>query len=108
VSSQNHGFDANAYVDAIDPSRVVQMHLAGHTDKGTYLLDTHSDHVNDATWALYRRALRRCGPTSVLIEWDDEIPAWEVLSAEAAKARGLRDEVLGVGRTAPERRSAQP
>jgi uncharacterized protein (UPF0276 family) len=101
VSSQNHGFDANAYVDGIDPSRVVQMHLAGHTDKGDYLLDTHSDHVNGATWELYRRALRRFGPTSVLIEWDDNIPAWETLAAEAAEARRLRDEVCGT-----EKRSA--
>jgi uncharacterized protein (UPF0276 family) len=98
VSSKNHGFDANAYVDGVDPQRVVQMHLAGHTDKGAYLLDTHSDHVNDATWALFRRAVRRCGPTSVLIEWDDDIPEWDVLAAEAAEARRLRDEVLAVAR----------
>jgi uncharacterized protein (UPF0276 family) len=94
VSSRNHGFDATTYVDAIDPSRVVQMHLAGHTDKGAYLLDTHSDHVNDATWALYQRALRRVGPTSVLIEWDDDIPSWEVLAAEAAMARAYRHELF--------------
>jgi uncharacterized protein (UPF0276 family) len=100
VSSRNHGFDADAYIDAVDPSRVVQMHLAGHTDKGDYLLDTHADHVNDATWELYRRALRRLGPTSVLVEWDDDIPAWDVLAAEAAEARRLRDEVFGVGRKA--------
>jgi uncharacterized protein (UPF0276 family) len=100
VSSRNHGFDANAYIDAVDASRVVQMHLAGHADKGDYLLDTHSDHVNGATWELYRRALRRLGPTSVLIEWDDDIPEWDVLAAEAAEARRLRDEVFGVGRQA--------
>lgn len=97
VSARNHAFEAEAYVDGVDPSRVVQMHLAGHTDKGDYLLDTHSDHVNDATWGLYRRALQRCGPTSVLIEWDDEIPEWDVLAAEASKARRIRDEVLGGG-----------
>jgi uncharacterized protein (UPF0276 family) len=49
--------------------------------------------VNEATWALFRRAIRRCGPTSVLIEWDDDIPAWEVLAAEAAMARAVRDDV---------------
>jgi uncharacterized protein (UPF0276 family) len=94
VSSKNHTFDGEAYIDAVDPSRVVQMHLAGHTDKGAYILDTHDGHVNDATWALFRRAVRRCGPTSVLIEWDDEIPAWDILAAEAAMARDARDEVL--------------
>jgi uncharacterized protein (UPF0276 family) len=101
VSSKNHGFDADAYVDAVDPARVVQMHLAGHADKGDYLLDTHSDHVNDATWALYRRALERCGPTSVLIEWDDDIPDWDTLSAEAARARAMRDDVLGGAKRGP-------
>ena len=95
VSAYNHGFDARAYIDAIPADRVVQMHVAGHTDRGAYLLDTHSDHVKDEVWELYRRALRRCGPTSTLVEWDELIPTWEVLSAEADRARTVRDEVLG-------------
>ena len=94
VSSRNHGFDAEAYVDAIDPSRVVQIHLAGHTDKGSYLLDTHSDRVTDAVWELYRRAIRRVGPVSTLIEWDEDIPAFEVVADEAARARVVRAEAL--------------
>ena len=94
VSAKNHGFDANAYVDAMPADRVVQIHLAGHTDKGSYLLDTHSDHVKDEVWELYRRTLRRVGRTSTLIEWDTDIPEWEVLVAEAEKARRVRDEVL--------------
>jgi uncharacterized protein (UPF0276 family) len=91
VSAFNHGFDPTTYIDAIPADRVVQIHLAGHTDKGRYLLDTHSDHVRSEVWELYRRALRLCGPTSTLIEWDEAIPAWEVLAAEAAKARGIGD-----------------
>ena len=94
VSAKNHGFDANAYVDAMPADRVVQIHLAGHTDKGSYLLDTHSDHVKDEVWELYRRTLRRIGRTSTLIEWDTDIPEWGVLAAEADKARRVRDEVL--------------
>jgi uncharacterized protein (UPF0276 family) len=94
VSAQNHGFDAERYIDAIPAGRVVQMHLAGHTDKGAYLLDTHSDHVANEVWSLYRRALERCGPVATLIEWDDEIPAWEVLAAEADRARVMRGEML--------------
>jgi len=94
VSAHNHGFDARAYIDAIPPDRVVQMHVAGHADRGAYLLDTHGDHVKAEVWDLYRRALRRCGPTSTLVEWDESIPAWEVLAAEAAQARAVRDEVL--------------
>lgn len=95
VSAFNHGFDPRAYVDTIPAERVLQIHLAGHTDRGAYLLDTHSDHVKAEVWDLYRRALQRCGPTSTLIEWDESIPAWEVLSAEAAMARRVREEVLG-------------
>ena len=94
VSARNHGFDANDYVDAMPVDRVVQMHLAGHTDKGTYLLDTHSDHVRDEVWALYQRAIKRCGSTSTLIEWDEDIPSWDDLAAEAQKAREFRDEAL--------------
>ncbi len=99
VSSQNHTFDGGTYIDAVDAGRVVQLHLAGHTDKGKYLLDTHSDHVNDATWDLFRRAVKRCGPTSVLIEWDEDIPAWEVLAKEAAMARALRSQSLDAAET---------
>jgi hypothetical protein len=101
VSAFNHGFDPRAYIDAIPGERVVQMHVAGHADKGTYLLDTHGDHVKGEVWDLYRRALRHCGPTSTLVEWDESIPAWEVLSAEAAQARAVRDQVLA---TLPEER----
>ena len=95
VSAHNHGFDADAYVDAIPADRVVQIHLAGHADKGRYLLDTHGDHVRREVWDLYRRAVRRCGSVSTLVEWDEDIPAWETLAEEAAMARRTRSEVLG-------------
>jgi uncharacterized protein (UPF0276 family) len=94
VSGYNHGFDCARYLDAIPADRVVQMHVAGHTDKGAYLLDTHSDHVRGEVWDLYRRALGRCGPVSTLVEWDENIPEWEVLAAEAETARAVRNEVL--------------
>ena len=95
VSYRNHGTDPMAYVDAIPKDRVVQMHLAGHTEKDRYVLDTHAGHVREEVWDLYRRAVERLGAVSTLIEWDDDIPAWEVLSDEAAKARALRDQILG-------------
>jgi uncharacterized protein (UPF0276 family) len=94
VSARNHGFEGAVYVDAVPADRVVQMHLAGHTDKGKYVLDTHSDHVRDEVWELYRRAVARCGAVSTLIEWDDDIPEWDVLAEEAAKARTMRAEIL--------------
>ncbi|WP_197539383.1 MULTISPECIES: MNIO family bufferin maturase [Sorangium] len=93
VSSYNHGFDPEAYIDGVPHHRIVQFHLAGHTHQGAYILDTHSDHVVDAVWALYRRAVARAGDVSTLIEWDDDIPSFEVLAAEAEKARAIRQEV---------------
>jgi uncharacterized protein (UPF0276 family) len=95
VSAHNHGFDPSVYIERIPADRVVQIHLAGHTDRGSYLLDTHSDHVHPAVWDLYRLTLRRCGATSTLIEWDESIPPFETLSDEAARARSARGEVLG-------------
>lgn len=94
VSGFNHGFDPNDYVDAMPKGRVVQMHLAGHTNKGAYLLDTHSDHVCDPVWDLYRRALARFGGVSTLIEWDEDIPELDVVVAEAVKAKSVRAQVL--------------
>jgi uncharacterized protein (UPF0276 family) len=72
--------------------RVVQYHLAGHTDKGTHILDTHSDHAIQEVWDLYRRAWKRTGPVATLYEWDESIPEFEVVHAEALKARAAREE----------------
>jgi uncharacterized protein len=91
VSSYNHGFDPEAYVDAIDPSRVTQYHLAGHTNKGTHIVDTHNDHVIDPVWRLYERSVRRTGNVSTLLEWDADIPAFDVVHGEALKARAYRE-----------------
>jgi hypothetical protein len=94
VSAYNHGFDAMDYVRGIPHHRVVQYHLAGHTNYGTHIIDTHSGHVIDEVWELYRKSVELTGPVSTLIEWDDEIPPFEVLAAEAEKARKVRDEAL--------------
>lgn len=94
VSSFNHGFEPGQFVDAIPAHRVVQIHLAGHTRFERYILDTHSGHIIDEVWKLYARAIERCGAVSTLIEWDDDIPAWQELQDEAEKARSLRDAAL--------------
>lgn len=95
VSAYNHGFDPEEFISSVPHERIVQIHLAGHTNLGDYIIDTHRGHVIDAVWDLYRSTLRRTGPVSTLIEWDDAIPDWSVLAAEAEKARQVRDEVVG-------------
>jgi len=89
VSAFNHSFDANTYIDAIPPDRVVQYHLAGHSDHGTYLLDTHDHRVRDEVWTLYQRAARRFGAVSALVEWDDNIPEFAELAETANRARTI-------------------
>ena len=87
VSAFNHRFDANEYIDAVPAERVVQYHLAGHSDHGTHLLDTHDHPVRDEVWALYQRATRRFGAVSAIVEWDDHIPEFVELAAIADRAR---------------------
>ena len=90
VSSVNHGFDPVAYLDALPHDRVVQYHLAGHTDKGTYLLDTHRARVKDEVWSLFRHATALTGPRATLLEWDEDIPDFDTVHAEAKKALAHR------------------
>jgi hypothetical protein len=90
VSAFNHGFDPKAYIDKIPADRVIQMHLAGHTHKGTHIIDTHSDYVVDAVWELYRHTHARIGNVSTLLEWDASIPSFDVVHEEALKAQRLR------------------
>ncbi len=87
VSAFNHRFDANDYVDAVPAERVAQYHLAGHSDRGTHLLDTHDHPVRDEVWALYERAARRFGVVSAIVEWDDNIPEFAELAQTADRAR---------------------
>ena len=100
VSSYNHGFNPVAYLDAVPPERVVQYHLAGHTNKGTHIIDTHNDYVIDEVWKLYDHSVRRTGNVATLLEWDADIPAFEVVHAEALKARAYRDEKAQKNRVA--------
>jgi uncharacterized protein (UPF0276 family) len=97
VSAKNHGFDPRTYVDAITPARVGQIHLAGHTDRGTFLFDTHVGPVPEAVWELYRRAARRTGAVATLVEWDEEVPELETVVEESRRARRLEAEVLAHG-----------
>ncbi len=91
VSSKNHGFDPDAYLAKVDFSRVLQVHVAGHTREpdGT-LVDTHDQPVDAAVWALYRRAWELGGPFPTLLERDANVPALSELTAELAHAKVVR------------------
>ena len=102
VSSFNHAFDPFEYIEGIPAERVAYYHLAGHTNKGTHIVDTHSDHAIEAVWKLYERACEISGGRSTLYEWDEDIPAFPVVHAEALKAKkrcekALRRDVARVG-----------
>ncbi len=94
VSSVNHGFDAHAFVRGIPAERVQQIHLAGHTDHGDHIIDTHDHPVADSVWALYAEALRLCGPVATMIERDDHIPPLAELVAELDHARAISASVF--------------
>ncbi|NYT41248.1 DUF692 domain-containing protein [Sphingomonas sp. R-74633] len=91
VSSFNHALDPLTYIDAIPAEHVVQVHLAGPSDHGTHLIDTHDAPVPDAVWPLYARLWERCGPVATMVEWDANVPAFDVVAAELAKARRVRE-----------------
>jgi uncharacterized protein (UPF0276 family) len=103
VSGRNHGFDPHAYLAGIPADRVGQLHLAGHSDRGRYLLDSHDHEVPAVVWDLYRETVHRLGPVSTLIEWDDHIPPLERLVEESRRAGAIEAEVL-----MPPRRRALP
>ncbi|MES2903205.1 MAG: DUF692 domain-containing protein, partial [Pseudomonadota bacterium] len=87
VSSRNHGFDAEAYLAALPVDRVRQMHLAGHSQGETMLIDTHDQPVAPDVWSLYDAALQRFGLVATMIERDDDIPPLSDLLAELDIAR---------------------
>ena len=87
VSSRNHDFDPEEFIRSVPHERIVQFHLAGHTDCQTHLIDTHDNHVVDPVWKLYRLAHQLTGGVSTLLEWDARIPPFPVVHAEVLKAK---------------------
>jgi uncharacterized protein (UPF0276 family) len=97
VSAHNHGFDPEQYIRSLPHESVVQIHLAGPTDCGRYLVDTHDQPVPARVWELYRLAQELTGGVSTLLEWDANIPDFPELVAELRKADAvLAGETLGV------------
>ena len=95
VSARNHGFDPLDYVNGVPLERVQQFHLAGHTDYGDYVIDTHDHPVVDPVWELYAAALKRFGPVSSMIERDDNMPEFASLMQELQMLRDIGKQVLG-------------
>ncbi len=93
VSARNHGFDPASYIDAIPAELIGEVHVAGHAVEqinGAFLrIDDHGSAVVDEVWNLFERLVCRVGPKPTLVEWDTNVPAWEVLKAEADKADAL-------------------
>lgn len=92
VSAYNHGFDPLDYLNGIPSERVQQFHLAGHSNMGGYIIDTHDHPVIDPVWDLYRKAVQRFGDVSAMIERDDFIPPFDELFAELQFARRVASE----------------
>ncbi len=91
VSATNQQTDATAYVDAFPLDLVGEIHLGGHDEDADetgapLLIDSHAREVVDPVWALYEHTIRRGGPKPTLIEWDNDVPDWPTLRAEAARA----------------------
>jgi uncharacterized protein (UPF0276 family) len=96
VQATNHGTSAEVYLAAFPLDRVKEIHLGGHDaqedDTGAPLLiDAHGAPVADPVWALYERVIAQTGPLPTLIEWDNDVPAWPVLAAEARAAKAILD-----------------
>jgi uncharacterized protein (UPF0276 family) len=86
VSAYNQGFAITEYLDGLPMDRVVQIHVAGHTNHGTHIVDTHIGPVIDPVWEIFAEVHRRTGGTSTMLEWDAEIPSFEETFAEARRA----------------------
>ncbi len=96
VSSRNHGFDPLDYINYVPMERVIQIHLAGHLDKGDYVIDTHDHPVRDEVWKLYAEVWPRTGGVSTLLEWDDNFVSFEETWKEALRAKEFQKELTTV------------
>ena len=94
VSARNHGFDPWSFISGLPAQRIRQLHLAGHSDYGDYVIDTHDQPIGDPVWQLYQRTLEHLGPVATMIERDDNYPPFSELLAELHQARALGQATL--------------
>jgi uncharacterized protein len=100
VSAHNHGWDASAYIAALPPQAIGEIHLAGHSikalpDGSSLRIDDHGSRVSEEVWSLYREAIARFGAVPTLIEWDNDVPSLDVLLQEADHAAGIIASIDG-------------
>ncbi len=93
VSSRNHDFDPRDYYSNLPLERVLQIHIAGHNDRGTHVLDTHDDYVRDEVWQIYAEVYPKTGGVSTLLEWDDHFVSFEETWKEALKAKQFQQKL---------------
>lgn len=90
VNATNHGFDPYDFLDKIDSNRVIQIHLAGHFDRGDILIDTHGAKVTAEVWKMYEYFVEKAGrPITTLIEWDNDLPSFQTLLEEVKAAKSI-------------------
>lgn len=98
VSAFNLGFSADNYVDSIDAGRVHEIHMAGHAldefEGGALRIDNHGSAPSTAVCALYQRFIRRAGRRPTLLEWDTDIPEFDVMRAEAVRLTRLMNDAV--------------
>ena len=94
VCARNHGFDPKLYYSAIPMDRVIQIHLAGHSDFGAYCIDTHDNYVCDEVWKIYSEVYPLSGGVSTLLEWDDHFVSFEETHKEALKAKQFQKKLI--------------
>ena len=92
VTCFNHDLEPAEFIRTLPHQRIVQFHLAGHTDCGTHIIDTHDNHVINPVWELYRLACQLTGDVSTLLEWDANIPEFDVVHNEVLRARQFMGE----------------
>ena len=93
VSSRNHGFDPEEYYNNMPLERVLQIHLAGHSDYGDYVLDTHDNPVRDEVWQIYAEIYPKTDGVSTLLEWDDNYVSFQQTWDEALKAKQFQNQI---------------
>lgn len=94
VSSRNHGYDAKKYYADLPFERIIQIHLAGHTDYDAYVLDTHDNYVKDEVWKIYADIYPKTGGVSTLLEWDDNFVSFQETWDEALKAKQFQQQLV--------------